>query len=143
MDNGQVKKGPAKKSTPINVGSPSLDVDIIFGRPSKNCQYHGICKIERYQSLVPSNYKRNFSFAQLSFDESKDVVAQLDAARMLQEVKEEFFGDGFFEIIEAVTIPEFVNTALGNTFTILPGRYPVEKSETVFQVVFNQVSSKG
>ncbi len=113
-----------------------LDVDIVLGMPSKKCRYHGICKIEEYGSLHSNTLNVEVLNVKILFNQLGNLIILFYENNMSESIRKKHFSTAFFEIQEAVKLPKFASNQLGNSFNILPGKYPIDKQGETYKVTF-------
>ena len=113
----------------VQFESTGVSVCIVFGMPSRDCAYHGICRIE------PEEANRNktnpgMSFAKIFWDQNTQLNFAFSKASIQLETLKKNFGSGYFIVIESYHIPEFVCRALGvEKLVVEPGLYPIHESD--------------
>ncbi len=104
-------------------------INIMFGMPSRDCAFSGICRIES-KMKNDHNCQDCFSVGRLVLVGKKQINFDFLKTSMKATTIEKYFGSGHFIIIEAYEMPEFVNQALGmKQLLIQPGIYPVVENE--------------
>lgn len=112
---------------------------IILGMPSKNCQFHGICKIEPdgffdYRQSVSTSYVK----AIFVLNESKKLEIHFEKKELLPKVEQEHFSNKYFQILEEVKTPDFINKTLKQDIKIKVGVYSIIENKTYYKVLFGE-----
>ena len=121
----------------------NIDVDIVLGMPSKNCQFHGICKINASSNLEPDDfmnsktYLKNSLKAILNLDEKKNLIIRFDCNTITTFIKDKYLKDDLFIISESIKIPDFASSYFRTSFEIKKGIYPIEKGVEYYQIKIN------
>jgi len=117
---------------------PSVDINIVLGMPSKNCQFHGICKIEPPLSQNSAmGVKPNHGIrAILSFNKRKELEILFQKKDLTEKLRAYHFGRESFLVLEPVNIPEFAARALGRGFKVSVGRYPIYEADSFYKINF-------
>lgn len=131
-----------KKSASVRFDG-NIDVDIVLGMPSKNCQFHGICKINPSSNLdyedflCSNNYLKNSLKAVLHVDRQKNLIIKFDRNTITAFIEYEYLSEDLFVIAESIETPFFVNDYFGIPFRIKKGVYPVIRGEKYYQIKIN------
>lgn len=118
----------------------SVTATVIFGMPTKDCSYNGICRIEpeiNYQE----NTKRCQGLADIFISTEKQLLFSFAKMYMKEKTMQKHFGSGYFIIIEAFRVPEFISQAITYNSVIIPqGIYKVTETKEAYEVVFEIIS---
>lgn len=114
-----------------------ITVSVIFGMPTKNCSYQGICRIEPGE-----NYQENsgkcIGIAELFKIDEHWIAFSFPKANLDPKTIRKHFGSGYFIILEDYQAPEFLYNAIGKTpFVIQQGIYKVKENENYYKVEIN------
>ncbi len=133
---------PPKIYTP-NVAAVQMKVDFVLGMPSKQCLFHGICKIEQFEYFKKQGkpLPANFVSATIYFDQAQNLVSEFHLNSMTINTQIKHFKQKHFFILEQVSLPSFVYETLGKNFEIAVGQYPIEVQQGGYKVVFPPKSS--
>ena len=114
--------------------SISISAKIKLGMPSKKCAYSGICKIEPEQ-LSREIEVSGFSPTQISRAEDEKLLFRFAMDQLKKETIRKHFGSGYFVVIEAYRLPEFLSEAFGlHKPIICQGIYPVKHKNGTLEV---------
>ena len=119
----------------------NIDVDIVLGNPTKDCQHHGICKINRSSNLGhvefmnSKTYLKNSLKAVLQMDKDKNLIIKLDCKTLTPFIKNKYFIGDYFIISAPLDIPYFVSSYFGTSFKIKKGLYPIDKGTDYYQIL--------
>ena len=113
-----------------------LEVNVVFGMPSKSCQSLGICKIEPIDRLQIDK-KQNRIETEIILEKSKNLIFQFKKSRISEELKLKHFASGKFQILEAFELPNFTKNVLKKSFRIEAGTYPIITDSTFYRVFFH------
>ena len=114
-----------------------LEVNIVFGMPSKSCQHLGICKIEPINELKIKEKQRRIK-SEIILESTGSLIFQFRKNRISDEVKQKHFSFGKFQILEAFELPNFVESVLKIPFRIEAGIYPVTTNSTFYKIYFHK-----
>ncbi len=114
-----------------------MDVHVVLGMPSKNCQFHGICKIEPmpdFNLTLPTHKTQ----ARLVLNESQELEFHFKKSSLTPQITKQHFSTNFFKILEPVELPEFITLALKISFKIETGSYPITTDRENYKVCFGE-----
>ena len=123
----------------------TLEVIIVLGAPSKDCQFHGICRIEPLDQLTkaPPDLPENGVLARFCKDQlTKELTIQFRRESMTTFVYQKYFQTDVFMIPESVELPDFVSGFFRESYTIKEGKYLLKKGLTFYEIVLSKTRSK-
>ncbi len=130
------------RSLPIK-SDGNIDVDVILGMSSKNCQFHGICKINPSSNMShedfmnSKDYLKNSLRGVLCLDSKKKLILKFDRKTITPYIQKKYLKDDLFIINESLEMPSFVSLHFGTSFTVKEGTYPIKKGKKYCQIVLN------
>lgn len=113
----------------------NVKVSVMFGMPSKDCQFHGICKI------LPRGKCKKKSLcccikANVFINNENEIEFLFLKDKFSEKKHKEYFSSGYFNVFEAIDLPVFVESVLGVSFSIKVGEYPVLEEIRGWKVAF-------
>ena len=126
-----------KSSDKIKNTTNNITATVMFGMPSKDCSYHGICRIEP-EKYFKSDGVKCIGLANISLNEKNQLFFCFKKNQMNKDTIRRYFGSGHFIIIESYKVPEFVCKAFGrSTIVIRQGIFPLTEKEETYQVALD------
>ena len=126
--------GKLRSSQPtVRSDEPWLPVNIVLGMPQRNCQYHGICRIE-LDDLEDCRCPRRVR-AGIRYDQGR-LQVRFWRERMPEALREKHFASGCFIVLTDYTLPEFFVALLRAAPVIRRGVYPILETEHFYFVDF-------
>jgi len=133
------KKETVKASTDKMESEINITATVVFGMPTKNCSYTGICKIEPEENYLEKNGKCQ-SIAVITQLENNQFLFQFKKEKLKTKTIEQHFGSGYFIVIENFEVPEIIFQAFEQHSLMIPqGIYKVEERESCYEVVFHTI----
>lgn len=132
------RKFKETKTKNIIPSENKIKVDVVLGRPSKSCQYHGICKIVSLQNDSTKINKCCKTRSIIFFDEAMNLVIFFEKASITEKARAKHFDNKVFTIEESIQLPEFAIFALGENFNIKMGYYPITENDLYYKVIFEK-----
>lgn len=115
-------------STRLHIRQPPIYAEIVFGDPSKDCRYAGICKIyivDKLKKVQQNKCRSAFAIIQKSNHQTLELFF-LDHT-ICDCTRQRFFSESHFEIPSEYVIPKNVaqQLNLSNQMAIPTGEYPI------------------
>ena len=110
-----------------------IPVNIVLGMPQRNCQYHGICRIDvedDVESVCPHRVR-----ARLRFDGAQ-LLVYFEKETMPAATAEKHFASGNFIVLTDFTLPGFLQEHFSRSLVIRRGIYPVRETAGDYIVHF-------
>lgn len=110
-----------------------IPANIMLGMPQRNCQYHGICRIDvedDVESVCPHRVR-----ARLGFD-GDQLQVHFEKETMPAATAEKHFACGYFIVLTDFTLPEFLQKYFPAPLIIRRGIYPVRETTAYYIVHF-------
>ena len=117
-----------------------LQVEVMFGAPSKNCLLNGLCKIviEPAKHEVKLCNCKNKSHATLLFrPRSASWALRFQRGALTDQVWNDNFSTGFFKVDEPyVGSLELLSHVQFDSLCVLPGFYPISEYKNFVVITF-------
>lgn len=110
-----------------------LPVNIVLGMPQRNCQYHGICRIELDDLEDCHCPERVGAGIRLC---NGQLEIRFRKGRMAELFHEQHFASGYFIVLTDYPLPEPIATLFTATPVIRRGVYPIRETEDYYLVYF-------
>lgn len=111
-----------------------LPVNIVLGMPQRNCQYHGICRIE-LDDLEDCYCPRRVGADIRLLDGQLEI--RFRKGRMAESLQKQHFASGHFIVLTDYTLPEPLVVLFGASPVIRRGLYPIRETEDYYLVYFS------
>lgn len=114
----------------------NVDIEIIMGRPSKECHSLGICKILPVGSLRANSRIRqvNALDGKIQLVENNMIRIEFNTKDANNDVCRKYFSGKRLTILDEVELPKFVVDQFGESFTIPTGKYALTKNENLCSI---------
>lgn len=110
-----------------------LPANITLGMPQRNCQYHGICRIDLDDS-AEARCPRSVR-ARLGYDGER-LQVWFAKESLSPAAVEKHFASGYFVVLIDYTLPETLRRHFEASLVIRRGIYPVAETDTAYIVCF-------
>lgn len=113
-----------------------VEMEVVFGTPSKNCSGTGICMIA---GRFPQGYTIPCPHAPAIIHciRNQELVFRFRKHRVPEEVAQAYFSTGSFLVEEAFALPQRLIRLWGLSIeAIPPGRYPLEEYSREWRLYF-------
>ena len=114
-----------------------VEMEVVFGTPSKNCSGTGICMIA---SRLPQGYLISCPHAPVIIHciPNQELVFRFRKNRLSDSAVQAYFSAGFFPVEEAFTLPQkLIRLWALPIDTIPPGRYLLEEYSREWRIYFS------
>ena len=114
-----------------------VEMEVVFGTPSKNCSGTGICMIA---SRLPQGYLISCPHARVIIHciPNQELVFRFRKNRLCDRVAQAYFSAGYFLVEESFALPQRLIRQWGLPVDkIPPGRYLLEESSREWRLYFS------
>ncbi len=118
-------------------------VDIVFGRPSRDCDGYGVCRLELSQRPAMGCAGRRVRAGLYYSRKKRELQFRVCFASVSEALFTEQFGSGYFRAEEHCPLDPQVCRLLGLPLksVLLPGRYPYQVNGPVLEFRMEVASS--
>ena len=132
-----IQSKPITKGFSENGHRHKISVEVIFGMPSKDCRFTGICRIDPDHTFMKRDKSCSSAKALIYKGKNDGLTFQFQKKGMLLETMEKYFGSGSFVVLEDFKMPGFVLKSVELTdYCIVIGVYGIVEMEDCFRIQF-------
>lgn len=113
-----------------------VEMEVVFGTPSRNCSGSGICMIT---SRFPDGYTIPCPHARaiIHFSPGEELVFRFRKQRLCNRAVQAYFSPGFFLVEEPFSLPQRLVRQWSLPITqVSPGRYLLEEYSSEWRLYF-------